>query len=303
MNKKSELDKKIEVIKDIFDINKILNIKLNKNYIQKYYFVNKIPYSIFHTNTDLIYMGISRDGKFKTADLLEAARTVEKYITKDTKNILELATGRGATSFYLAKKYPKVNFYGIDISKAQLELAFNKAKKLNNYHPTFGDYHNLKKFKSKHFDISFAIEALCYSNNKYKVLTEVHLKLKDGGFFIIFDGYAKNNKKLTENEKLAKILLEKGMAINKFDTYENFLKEVKKSKFKVEFEEDVSKYIIPTMEKFEKISKIYFKIRIFSKILSNLLPKEFIYNTIPGYLGPTLMKLKLYKYMITILRK
>ena len=78
MDLHQELHQKIRKIEAVFNIAEVLSLKIDDNYIKRYYRINKIPYSIFHSRKDLIYMGISRDGKFKEDDLLEAARTVEQ---------------------------------------------------------------------------------------------------------------------------------------------------------------------------------------------------------------------------------
>jgi ubiquinone/menaquinone biosynthesis C-methylase UbiE len=247
-------------------------------------------------------MGISRNGKYKESDLLEAARTIENYIKKSSKKVLELATGRGANSVYLAKKYPKVDFYGIDISKGQLDYAFKKASKLDNFHPDFGDYHSLKKFDNESFDIVFVIEALCHSTKKEKVLNEVYRVLRKGGYFIIFDGY-QNKNNLSKNERTALKLTEIGMAVEKFESYDSFINKVKKDKFKIVLEEDASDYVLPTMNRFERLAKKFFNHPILAKLVVAITPKAFTYNSLSGYLMPNLMKDKITCYMITILIK
>lgn len=303
MKNKSELTEKLECVRKVFNINQVLDLKINNEYIQKYYWVNKIPYSLFHTKTDLIYMGVSRDGIYKEDDLLEAARTVEKYLKKSGgSNVLELATGRGANSFHLAQKFPIVIFCGVDISKGQLGYAFKKAEKVNNYYPGFGDYHDLSRFKNETFDIVFVVEALCYSTDKNRVLAEVYRVLKKGGVFIVFDGYS-SKKQLTDDEKIALKLAEKGMALEKFESYESFIGKAKKERFKIDFEENVSQFVLPTMERFEKKAASFFNRPKTAMLLSRILPKEFIYNTISGYLSTTLMSENICSYMITVLKK
>ena len=117
---KYSLDEKLNIIKKVFNISDVLKTSLNPEYIKKYYKVNQIAYSFLHTSSDRMYMGITRDGNYRDEDLLDAARTVEKSINNNTKNVLELASGRGATSFYLAQKYPKIIFNGIELSPGQL---------------------------------------------------------------------------------------------------------------------------------------------------------------------------------------
>ena len=123
-------------------------------------------------------------------------------------------------------------------------------------------------------------------------------------FLIIFDGYSKTPPtQITDNERTALALIERGMAVPNFVLYEDFLNDAEEVKFKLYFEEDVSKYVIPTMEKFEKLGKIFFSHPFLAKIAAKLLPGLFINNAISGYLMPLIMRLGLTRYMISILIK
>lgn len=295
---------KLEVVRKVFNIDAVLALPITKDYIARYYRINQIPYSIFHTRTDLMYMGISRDGLYKEDDLLEAARTINKYIiSEQVSSVLELATGRGATSFWLAVQNPKVSFHGIDISEGQLAYARKRANQVKNYFPIKGDYHNLSYYPDHTFDIVFEIEALCYSTDKDRVLCEVKRVLKQNGLFILFDGY---RKKLEQNptEQITSRLVEKGMALERFEQYEDFKSSALNADFSLESEEDVSGYILPTMARFERLAKKFFSFpKIILRFLKFVLPKEFLYNTISGYLGADLVRSGVFGYMITILRK
>lgn len=164
MGPNQDLSQKLEKINRVFDISKVLSLHPDKDYIRKYYQANKLPYSIFHSSSGRIHMAISRDGKYKDDDLGEAEKFIEKYIRKlDASCILDLATGRGTTSATLAIKYPRIEFAGLDLSDGQLEFAYLKAKRIKNYYPAKGDYHNLSSYNSRQFDIVFIVEALCYS--------------------------------------------------------------------------------------------------------------------------------------------
>lgn len=101
MNIHTELEEKLNKIREVFNVDEILNLDINKKHIQQYYKVNKLPYSLFHTRTGLIHMGLTYGDKFKQEDLLGQAKIVEKYLKKvQAKRVLELATGRGGV-FYL----------------------------------------------------------------------------------------------------------------------------------------------------------------------------------------------------------
>lgn len=305
MNFLHELEAKVADINEVFAINKIAALKPDNAYIKKYYKINKIPYSLFHTKTDLIYMGISRDGEFKDEDLLGQAKFIEEYIrSTKAESVLEVATGRGANSFYLAQKFPEVEFYGIDFSETQLNLAKKKAQLVKNYFPEFGDYHNLSRYKSESFDLVFEVEALCYSIKKEIVLAQINRILKKGGIFIVFDGYLnKTENELTHVEATARALVEKGMALSEFESYRSFIDKVKTAGLEIVREENLSEAVLPTMYRFEKLAAKFFKHKFLTRILKIILPKEFLYNAIAGYLLPTVMKAGIACYMLTVIKK
>ena len=57
------------------------------------------------------------------------------------------------------------------------------------------------------------------------------------------------------------------------------------------------------MEKFERLANRLFNSPLLAKIIVKILPKEFTYNAISGYLMPTLIKMGVAAYIITILKK
>ena len=300
----TKLGQRLEKIKKVFAIETLLSIRSDTKYIQKYYRVNKIPYSIFHTSSDLIYMGISRDGIFKEEDLLEAARMVDTYIKElQATKVLELATGRGANSLYLARRHPETEFHGIDISQAQLVRAEEKARKAKNYHPMYGDYHDLSQFPDSSFDILFIVEALCYSQQKEEVLAEAHRVLKENGVLIIFDGYREQKENMSKEERLSRELTEKAMALNQFDYFDSFSTQISRSRFLLEKEENVSKYVLPTMKKFERLAERFFAHPFSARCIRVIFPKEFTYNAIAGYLMVPLFESRVFSYRILVLRK
>lgn len=151
----------------------------------------------------------------------------------------------------------------------------------------------------------FVIEALCHSNNKQKVFSEVKRVLKENGVFIIFDGYSgKPEPLMTKEELLAKKLTEKAMFVSSFDYYPEFKRKLIKSGFIAIEEEDISELVMPSMEKFETLAKIYFSLPFFFiKLVNRIFPSIFINNIISGYLMPTLERLGVAKYMILAVAK
>lgn len=296
---------KLKKVRQVFDIEKITSVQPDNNYIQKYYLVNRIAYSIFQSSKGYIHMGVTRDGKFKLEDLIEPAKFVNKYVSKlsNDSKILELATGRASNSLYLSQNHTDKDFNAIDLSDGQLKYAYHNAKKVTNLNIFKGDYHNLSQFEESSFDICFIIEALCYSTAKRKVLDEVSRVLKPNGIFIVIDGYLnKEEKDLDKEILLANRLVEVGMAVSKFETYTSFRRSAEVN-YKVENEENISKEVLPSMLRLEKWARVFFKYVPIARTLSKLLPQIFVYNSLSGYLMPNLIEEGIANYMITVLRK
>lgn len=248
-------------------------------------------------------MGISRGGRYHKDDLLAHPRLVDEYIHKaSAKNVLELATGRGGNSLYLVSKNPNTIFYGIDLSPGQLYFAYGNSKEFKNYTPEQGDYSDLSRYQDDFFDVIFIVEALCHSTEKSKVLGEVFKKLRKGGYFIIFDAY-RADRVLDDSEVLACALIEKGMAVEIFETYHSLQEIISRAGFHIIDEEDVSEYIIPTLENLARLAKKFVKLGFFGKIISKLLPKAFLFNVAPAYLMPTIMRDRIGEYKTTVLQK
>ncbi len=295
-------NEKLNKISKVFDINKVLSAEVS---VQKYYQINKLAYSVFHSKEGYIHVGISRDGKYKKEDLVEPVKFIHSYLKNRQKlNVLELATGRGSNSAYLAIQNPDSDFIGIDISKSQMGFAKNAALKIKNYTAEYGDYHNLSKFKDNTFDIVFEVDAVCHSNDKKRVLTEANRVLKQGGLFILIDGYLRNNlNSYTEDEKTTLKLVEIGMSLKDLDTYDFFIESARAAGFNLDYEEDISNFILPTLEKHEKLATLYFKYPFIARMINKLLPKEFLYNAISGYLWADTIKNGTACYYITVLKK
>lgn len=297
---KEVLEEKLQKISRIFDIEKLQSVKADNDYIRSYYFKNKIPYSILHTKQNFVHMGISRDGVFKEEDLRAHAKFVDKYITEHkAKEILELATGRGANSLWLARKHPNSKFYGVDLSEGQISFAQNGAEKCANFQAELGDFHKLTRFEDNTFDIVFIVEALCHSNETEKVIHEVKRVLKEDGHFIIFDGYL-GSKSLSDEEEVAAKITERGMAVAEFLKYDNFKNLAGSAGLHLVEEENLSQFVIPTMRRFERLAEKFFRRPLRGKLISRLLPQEFTYNSVSGMLMPVLFKMDVFEYWVTV---
>jgi len=305
-NDSVELSTKLSNIHKVFNINNLLSKKGDVEEVAKYYKLNKIAYSLFHNKSGFIHMGISEDGKFHASDLLVQPNLIGKYIEKDnSKTVLELASGKGSNILYLAKNYSNTAFFGLDLPNGQLNLSNSLFNDVRNLEMNYGDFHNLNKYAPKKFDVVFVIEALCHSDKKEIVAKEVFRVLKNGGKFIVFDGYLnKTSIKLNKEELLAKQLTEKGMMVNNFENIDDAKQKIISIGLNLVEEKDYSENIIPNLEKFEKLAEnTIFKFPILGKFISRVLPSEIIFNAVSGYLIPTLIRNGVANYKLLVFQK
>jgi len=115
--------------------------------------------------------------------------------TGQTCHVLEAGCGIGATSRYLAKKYPSCHFTGISLGTEEIELAkkIQKEQHLKNIEFISGNYNNTE-FKDHSFDRVFALESIVYAVNKKNVINEVSRILKPNGKCVIIDGFFPKNQ-------------------------------------------------------------------------------------------------------------
>ena len=296
------LEEKLKKITNTLSIDYLLHEQEDSEHIRKYYIINRLAYRLFHNRKAYLHMGISTDGKYKESDLEAQAMSVQTYINSiKPATVLELGYGQGANSFFLASKNPESNFFAIDLSTEPVK----KYSHLKNLKFQLGDYHDLSNFPEGQFDIVFGFETICHSDHKEIVLEQVARILKPGGKLIIYDGYLnKQQSDLSEDEKLAAVLVEKGMAVNHFESLDLFEQKITKGNmWEVVERQDFSQQILPSLYRFERMAKVFFYNKFIAKVLIKLLPEMFICNALSGYLMPNLIESKVAVYYKHVLQK
>ena len=269
---------RLQLLDQLFDLNSILFKKQPGSIVQEYYRSNLWAYLAFHNKAGYIHMGLSDKSKVDPSDFLKQVKTVENHITSSTSTLLELGSGYGSNSRYLAQKYPNILFKMVDLS-------LSPKKPLRNMRFSYGNFEDLQHIRSNSIDIVFGIETVCHAHNKGKVLKEIHRVLKPGGKAILFDGYfAKQPETLSNNQFLAGKLIEYGMAVEHFSTIRSFNQMIKKSQLKIIESIDLSQKVLPTMKKLEHSTQTFFRIPALTKLLLKILPNIVARNALAGYL-------------------
>ncbi len=105
-------------------------------------------------------------------------------------DVLEAGCGIGATTRYLAKRFPKCHFTGISLGKEEIDLAKKLQNQENLTNITFlsGNYRNLG-FPEASFDCVFALESIVYAIKKDEVVNEISRVLRPQSKCVIIDGF------------------------------------------------------------------------------------------------------------------
>ncbi len=268
-----DLELYLRQIRKIFDISRIIDAPRDKQQVINYFLLNKLSYRLGLNWEGFFHCGISYDGKSKREDFRQQARIIEKHVLDmKARNVLELAYGLGPNSAFLATRNPDVTFEAVDISNKPLR----RYTKIPNLHFCFGDYHDLSQFEDNSFDIIFVIEALCYSTNKRHVLREVKRKLKNGGVFIVIDGYTKNrDRPLSPSETLTWQLIFRGCALETFERLED-VEDAMRKEFSIVLAQDLSTCVIPSLEVQESKARHYFNHPAVATAINKILPFEVV---------------------------
>lgn len=290
----------LKQIGSIFDIAKIVGEFQDVQHVVKYYRTMKFPLMLVYDRNGFYHYGISYDGKYKTDDLKESPRLVEKYIQDiDAKNVLELAYGRGTNTAFLARRNPHITFDAVDISNKPL----HSYAALPNARFELCDFHDLRGLHDNSYDLTFVIEALSCSTNKLLVFDEVKKKLKRDGLLIIIDGYQRDRPNpLTPPEQLMWGLIEKSLSVDKIERVsdvENYMQR----EYSIVESKDLSPYVIPSMMRFVSSARFYFSHPVFARAVNAFLPFDAAKNAIFVLLLPIAMERQIACHYMHVLKK
>lgn len=301
---KDLISQRLEQINNVISFDTLLDRQSeDKVTIAKYYRLNRLAYRLVNSKQGFVHMGISEDGTFREDDFLEHARIISKNIEfSKGSDVLELAAGKAATTKYLADQYEHINFTGFDLPNGQLNV---RSSNLSNLKLVEGDYHDLSRFDAESFDVVYIIEALCHANDKTVVMKEVQRILRPDGLFIIFDGYtSKKHSEMTKTEALVSDLTYTSMTVTKNGhLYKDLQKNLRASGFDIVEEENLSRFVLPSMKRLESKAKKYFAHPRVARLANRVVPIEVTGNAVAAYLMPLSVDAGLHQYWLTIASK
>jgi len=155
------------------------------------------------------------------------------------KEILEIGCGNGVQALYINAIYYPSKVTGIDLNKANIEIANGERDRRNMHNVQFhiDDAQNLTKIPSNSVDVLINIESAFHYPDKPAFLKEVHRVLKPGGQYLIADILSTRKKR----EGLMK-LWGKTMVYH-FWNKKRYEEEFLKSELVINYSEDITQHV------------------------------------------------------------
>jgi ubiquinone/menaquinone biosynthesis C-methylase UbiE len=250
----------------------------------------------FHSTTGSNH-ALNFDGNFNPDGYLGQAKLVQEYINKiGANNVLELASGKGLNSLYLAKQNPNVTFVGIDLTPEHVKFSQERAKALFNLTFQQGNFQDLQ-FQAASFDIVFEVESICHSTDMEKAISEVARVLKPGGYFVVIEAFRNPRfETFSDDLKTAAKLSDVAMGIGnpwKIDEWQRLCEKVG---FRVVESDDLSPAIMPNLLRLRPLAQSFFKFPKLTRMFLKTLPYSLVQSASMGSFTPFAVNAGLQRY-------
>lgn len=248
------LAKVIQCIDKNFDTKKILSKKLESDHVMEYYETT--------TNRDYRILewfeGPGMHSKLTVRHPINAhsgltvqpSLVMREIAASHAQSVLEVGSGKGFCTFYLANLLPDVRFTGLDLVHKHIEISTVECSRGNYKNVRFvnGDARDPTSFKTV-YDIIFSVEALCHLDSENKMrdfLENTKNYLHNRGKLVIVDGFRSPDfNTSSENQQLAMMLAERGFQIKQMPSKADWILLASEYGLEVQRDVDLTEEVLP----------------------------------------------------------
>jgi SAM-dependent methyltransferase len=228
-----------------------------------YYTSTEAQFTGLHSAEGSVHFGLDWDGRFRPDGFLEQARLVETVVCEcEAADVLEIGSGKGYNSVYLARRLPNVSFTGVDLTPVHVRIARERAAGLPNLRFVQGDFHALAGQADGSLDVVFDVEAGCYSDTPERLRTwfdEVHRVLRPGGLFVTF-GWCRTARyeRLDRRVQLAAELVERAWVVQQFHAEDAWQRAAEKAGFVTLQRRDLRDASMPSVLRLYRQARLFY---------------------------------------------
>lgn len=170
----------------VFGLGRVLRYE-GTDRLVRYYAASGFGYRLVHSAEGCMHLALSPGGTFQPEDFQAQARTLARIIrATGARRVLELGAGQGFNLRHLAAAFPEVRFTGLDLVPGHVAQAHKAARHLPNAAFVLGSF-DAPPADLGEFDLVFAVESLCHSQDFGRTARAVARCLAADGVFVIFD--------------------------------------------------------------------------------------------------------------------
>lgn len=288
----------------IFDIEAVLQQRVDHRLVIEYYTQSARGYRLFHSRAGAVHMALNPDGAYDATGFYGQATVVQRYIDAlSPVAVLELASGQGFNTIHLAGRNPDLRFTGLDLTPAHVLLSQRRSATLPNASFEIGDFQHLP-FAPGSFDLVFVVEGLCHASDVPLALSQARDVLRPGGLFVVIDGYRLPGfGELPPEVRTAALLAEASMAVGSFQVIDDWLYLARSAGFELCDVQDLTAAIMPTLHKQRRLAELYFRSTFLSRLVLRLVPPLLVRNSIAGLLMPLTVQAGAHGYYAVALQR
>ncbi len=254
---KKELKKYCHKFNRIVPVDEIAKGEPTSQTVKEYYTISGAYYTRFHSAEGALHLPVSFSPQSTHKKKLRfQAETIGEIITQHScQKVLELGCGMGFNLCFLAETHPDVEFSGLDITPKNIKAALKKSAPFSNIRYELGNFDDTAGINGT-YDLIFAVETLCYSEDLSRLVKELKAKLNPGGRLLIFDGYINADAKLdSKTEEEAYRYLSWGFAMSRFQNIKVLVSNEVKELYSIEIDRDFSQNVLPNFNAFQSGAK------------------------------------------------
>lgn len=251
------LARRLAQLRAVFDLEAIARQRVDADEVARYYHQNFHPYRRYHSAEGAMHIAINPGGRFDRDGYLGQARRLEAlWTTKPPTDVLELAFGKGFNLEFLAPRWPRVRFAGIDLTPRNVRHAKQRPA-LADAALACGDMHTLP-FAAGSFDCVYCVEGFCHATDVPRALAEQACVLRPGGLLVLFDGYRElAPQAMSDDESLAIAVVEKSMAVDAFQHVGTLLAQAAGAGLDLVANESLAADVMPNFRRLDRMASLF----------------------------------------------